>query len=75
MTPNRLLVVDANMVPDGILSFAVIALALKVPRMSDPKSQQVAVFLWGGVLFVVYSFLLSVFRIKNGGYPFHFPPF
>ncbi|MCJ1463624.1 oligosaccharyl transferase subunit ost3/OST6 [Pseudocyphellaria aurata] len=59
----------------GTLSFATIALALKVPRMSDPQSQQIAVFAWGGVIFVMYSFLLSVFRVKNGGYPFHLPPF
>ena len=60
---------------DGVLSFATIALALKVPRMLDPKQQQVAVILWGTVMFGVYSFLLSVFKIKNGGYPFHLPPF
>lgn len=59
----------------GTLSFATIALALRVPRMSDPKKQQLAVFIWGGVMFGMYSFLLSVFRIKNGGYPFHLPPF
>ncbi|KAL8676664.1 MAG: hypothetical protein Q9186_006835 [Xanthomendoza sp. 1 TL-2023] len=59
----------------GTLSFATIALALKVPRMVDPKKQQIAVVVWGGVIFVMYSFLLSVFRIKNGGYPFHLPPF
>lgn len=59
----------------GTLSFATIALALKVPRMSDPQSQQIAVFAWGGVIFVMYSFLLCVFRIKNGGYPFYLPPF
>ena len=60
---------------DGALSFATIALALKVPRISDPKQQQLAVFVWGGVMLGMYSFLLSVFRIKNGGYPFHLPPF
>ena len=60
---------------DGTLSFATIALALRVPRMQDPKKQQLAVFIWGGVMFGMYSFLLSVFRIKNGGYPFHLPPF
>ncbi|PSS27415.1 hypothetical protein M430DRAFT_130925 [Amorphotheca resinae ATCC 22711] len=59
----------------GLLSFATISLALKVPRMADPRTQQVAVLVWGGVIFVVYSFLLSVFRIKNGGYPFWLPPF
>ncbi|KAL8828233.1 MAG: hypothetical protein Q9191_002703 [Dirinaria sp. TL-2023a] len=59
----------------GILSFATIALALKVPRMADAKSQQVAIVLWGSTMFLMYSFLLSVFRIKNGGYPFYLPPF
>ncbi|KAL8779873.1 MAG: hypothetical protein Q9213_006743 [Squamulea squamosa] len=59
----------------GSLSFATIAIALKVPRMADPKKQQIAVFVWGGIIFAMYSFLLSVFRVKNGGYPFHLPPF
>lgn len=51
----------------GVLSFATISLALKVPRIKDRKGQQIAVFVWGGVILAVYSFLLSVFRIKNGG--------
>ncbi|KAF3401572.1 Magnesium transporter protein 1 [Penicillium rolfsii] len=59
----------------AILSFATIALALKVPRMEDAKGQQLAVLIWTGVLFGTYSFLLSVFKTKNGGYPFYLPPF
>ncbi|GAB7365978.1 hypothetical protein MBLNU230_g7305t1 [Neophaeotheca triangularis] len=59
----------------GVLSFATISLALKVPRMTNPRSQQIAVFVWGAVLLGMYSFLLSVFRLKNGGYPFWLPPF
>ncbi|KAF1809008.1 putative dolichyl-diphosphooligosaccharide-protein glycotransferase [Eremomyces bilateralis CBS 781.70] len=59
----------------GMLAFATITLALKVPRTADPKRQQVAVFIWSGILFLVYSFLLSVFRMKNSGYPFTLPPF
>ncbi|SMQ52034.1 unnamed protein product [Zymoseptoria tritici ST99CH_3D7] len=59
----------------GVLSFATISLALKVPRIADPKSQKVAVVVWAGIILFVYSFLLSVFRIKNGGYPFWLPPF
>ncbi|KAK8206579.1 oligosaccharyl transferase subunit ost3/OST6 [Zalaria obscura] len=59
----------------GVLAFATISLALKVPRMTDPRAQQIAVFVWGGVVLGMYSFLLSVFRIKNGGYPFWLPPF
>ena len=60
---------------DAILSFATIALAMKVPRMADAKAQQVAVVIWGVVLLGMYSFLLSVFRAKNAGYPFFLPPF
>ena len=60
---------------DAVLSFALIALALKVPRMKDAKSQQVAAIIWASVLFGMYSFLMSVFRVKNGGYPFWLPPF
>ncbi|CBY02227.1 hypothetical protein IAQ61_006813 [Plenodomus lingam] len=59
----------------GVLAFATISLALKVPRIKDPRTQQFAVFLWSGVLLCMYSFLLSVFRGKNGGYQFWLPPF
>ncbi|KAF1834279.1 hypothetical protein BDW02DRAFT_630503 [Decorospora gaudefroyi] len=59
----------------GVLAFATISLALKVPRIKDPRAQSFAVILWTGVLFGMYSFLLSVFRMKNGGYPFWLPPF
>ncbi|KAF2853939.1 magnesium transporter protein-like protein 1 precursor [Plenodomus tracheiphilus IPT5] len=59
----------------GVLAFATISLALKVPRIKDARAQQLAVFLWSGVLLCMYSFLLSVFRLKNGGYQFWLPPF
>ncbi|KAL5120922.1 oligosaccharyl transferase subunit ost3/OST6 [Pleosporales sp. CAS-2024a] len=59
----------------GVLAFATISLAVKVPRIADPKTQQFAVFLWSGLLLCMYSFLLSVFRMKNGGYRFWLPPF
>ncbi len=60
---------------DGVLSFATIALAIKAPRIADVKAQQITIIAWGGVLFVIYSLLLSIFRTKNGGYPFSLPPF
>jgi len=59
----------------GTLSFAIIVLALKVPRIVDARAQQLAVIVWGTILLGMYSFLLSVFRVKNGGYPFFLPPF
>ncbi|OJD17853.1 hypothetical protein AJ78_02094 [Emergomyces pasteurianus Ep9510] len=57
------------------LSLATIVLAMKTPRIEDPKTQQVNVIVWGAVVFVMYSFLLSVFRTKNAAYPFFLPPF
>ncbi|KAH7091260.1 hypothetical protein FB567DRAFT_518298 [Paraphoma chrysanthemicola] len=59
----------------GVLAFATISLALKVPRIADARAQQFAVFLWSGILLCMYSFLLSVFRVKNSGYQFWLPPF
>ncbi|KIW63055.1 hypothetical protein PV04_09933 [Phialophora macrospora] len=59
----------------ALLAFAAINLALRVPRIKDPKTQQAAVIIWAAVLFGMYSFLMSIFRIKNGGYPFWLPPF
>lgn len=60
---------------DGVLAFSAMCLAIKVPRIADPKVQNVAVFAWAGILFFMYSFLLSIFRVKNAGYPFALPPF
>lgn len=59
---------------DGILSFATIALAIRVPRMTNAKQQQAAIIVWSAVMYGMYGFLLRVFHIKNGGYPFHLPP-
>ncbi|KAG5983996.1 hypothetical protein E4U55_006508 [Claviceps digitariae] len=59
----------------GVLSFCTIALATKVPRMTNGKSQSVAVLVWGAIMFLLYSILLSAFRVKNASYPFSLPPF
>ncbi|KAI8065484.1 hypothetical protein BC940DRAFT_304227 [Gongronella butleri] len=54
----------------GVLSFAVIAMAKSVPRLEDKVRQRVGVYIWITCFFVIFSCLLSFFRIKNGGYPF-----
>ncbi|KAJ8125598.1 hypothetical protein O1611_g8041 [Lasiodiplodia mahajangana] len=59
----------------ALLSFATIYLALRAPRTQDTHMQQLMVIIWGIILTVTYSFLLSIFRVKNGGYPFRLPPF
>lgn len=60
---------------DGLLALSAIALADKIPRLANPRIQSIAVLAWGGFMLVGYSLLLSIFRIKNGGYPFSLPPF
>jgi len=57
------------------LSFSTIALGSRIPRITEPKKQLVAAIAWISVMFFLNSFLLSVFRIKNSGYPFSLPPF
>ncbi|EFE42195.1 hypothetical protein TRV_03037 [Trichophyton verrucosum HKI 0517] len=59
----------------GVLSLGSIALAMKAPRILDPQSQRVTVILWSAVTWVMYSFLISLFRVKNGSYPLSIPPF
>ncbi|EEP80837.1 conserved hypothetical protein [Uncinocarpus reesii 1704] len=59
----------------GLLSFTVIALAIKTPRIAEAKTQQATVIVWSLVLLGMYSFLMSIFRTKSGGYPFFLPPF
>lgn len=65
----------ANIAKDAVLSFAIIFLGLRVPRIKDARTQQIAAIIWSTVIFGMYSFLMSLFRIKNGGYPFWLPPF
>ncbi|KAK2867863.1 hypothetical protein FQN49_003392 [Arthroderma sp. PD_2] len=59
----------------GVLSLGTIALAMKAPRILDPQSQRVTIILWSAVTWVMYSFLISVFRGKNSSYPLSIPPF
>jgi len=55
---------------DGLLGFCIIALTIFVPAQSSPMKQRIGVYLWLGLLIVVFSLLMKLFRIKNGGYPF-----
>ncbi|KAK9472613.1 uncharacterized protein V1510DRAFT_365477 [Dipodascopsis tothii] len=59
----------------AILAFGTISLATKVPRTKSKTKQTTAVTVWTVLLFVAFSLLLFVFRMKNGGYPFSLPPF
>ena len=58
----------------AFLSFGTIALALKVPRINDPKRQGVAIVVWSAMILVLFSFLMAIFKVKNGSYPLWLPP-
>ncbi|KAI8826656.1 uncharacterized protein EV422DRAFT_582201 [Fimicolochytrium jonesii] len=51
-------------------SIAFVALVTKVPAMSQPFSQRTAAYAFAGVFVVIYSIMLKLFRLKNGGYPY-----
>ena len=58
----------------AFLSFGTIALGMKIPRMREAKRQGVAVAVWSAVVLMLFSFLMAVFKVKNGSYPFWLPP-
>ncbi|KAK6345291.1 oligosaccharyl transferase subunit ost3/OST6 [Orbilia javanica] len=58
----------------AVLAFSAIALCLKMPRMESSGKQKIAVMAWNLVLLVLFSFLMSIFKMKNGAYPFFLPP-
>ncbi|KAG7092494.1 hypothetical protein E1B28_008845 [Marasmius oreades] len=54
----------------GTLSFAFLMLILIVPYQSSPSRQRLQIYLWTGVIVLVYSVLITLFKVKNRGYPF-----
>ncbi|CUS11889.1 unnamed protein product [Tuber aestivum] len=58
----------------ALLAFATISLAMKTPRIDDPTQQKAAILIWNAVLLVGFSFLMNLFKQKNGSYPFFLPP-
>ncbi|CEG71674.1 hypothetical protein RMATCC62417_07371 [Rhizopus microsporus] len=54
----------------GSLGLSVLALIKMVPHFEEKSRQRFAVFLWIGCFVFIFSILLALFKIKNGGYPF-----
>ncbi|KAH9946035.1 oligosaccharyl transferase subunit OST3/OST6 family [Epithele typhae] len=54
----------------GLLSASFLMLTLITPYQSSPARQRLQVYLWSGVIFVMFSVLISLFRVKNRSYPF-----
>ncbi|KAG2203567.1 hypothetical protein INT46_003344 [Mucor plumbeus] len=54
----------------GLLAFSLIALIKSVPQFDDQTRQRFGVYIWMGCIVFIFSALLALFKIKNGGYPF-----
>ncbi|OSX65078.1 hypothetical protein POSPLADRAFT_1178709 [Postia placenta MAD-698-R-SB12] len=54
----------------GTLAGGFLMLTLIVPNNLSPQRQRMQVYLWAGVIFIMYSVLVSLFREKNRNYPF-----
>ncbi|KAF9518188.1 hypothetical protein BS47DRAFT_1338444 [Hydnum rufescens UP504] len=55
----------------GTLGLSQIALIILVPRILKPQQQRIAIYIWTAVTVILYSVLISLFRLKHAGYPFH----
>lgn len=42
-------------------------LIMVVPYQTSPQKQRVQVWLWTGVILIIYSVLVSLFKVKNRG--------
>ncbi|KAK0545022.1 oligosaccharyl transferase subunit ost3/OST6 [Tilletia horrida] len=54
----------------ALLAASVVALTIYVPAQGDQGRQRAGVYLWSAIFLGAFSLLISVFRIKNPGYPF-----
>lgn len=52
---------------DGALALSQIALILLVPRTLKPTQQRLAIYIWCAVTVLLYSTLMSIFKVKNAG--------
>ena len=52
---------------DGLLAFAFLMLIMITPYQSSPQRQRLQIYLWTGVIMIIYSVLVSLFKLKNRG--------
>ncbi len=46
-------------------------LILVVPFQTSPQKQRLQIYLWTSVIVIIYSVLISIFRVKNRGVYFY----
>jgi len=54
----------------GLLSAAFLMLIVVAPLQPSPTRQRIQIYLWSGLVFLLFSILVSFFKVKHGGYPF-----
>ncbi|KAF5315854.1 hypothetical protein D9611_004706 [Ephemerocybe angulata] len=54
----------------GLLALSFVMLTLIVPFQRSPAKQRMQIYLWTAVIMIIYSVLVSLFRVKNRGYPY-----
>ena len=59
----------------GLLSILVIVLIKRAPEIKTPSVNLVLVVIVSALIFALFSFLLSIFGLKAGGFPYRFIKF
>ncbi|EGN95955.1 hypothetical protein SERLA73DRAFT_185405 [Serpula lacrymans var. lacrymans S7.3] len=54
----------------GVAGAAVLMLTIVTPYQMSPPRQRMQIYLWTAVNLIMFSILVSLFRVKNRGYPF-----
>ncbi|KAJ1310297.1 hypothetical protein OPQ81_007037 [Rhizoctonia solani] len=54
----------------GALAFAQLMLILGVPHAKNAASQRMSIYIFSFLMIIVFSMLVSLFRVKNPSYPF-----
>jgi oligosaccharyltransferase complex subunit gamma len=54
-------------ITDGLLAMSFLMLILVAPLQASSSRQRMQIYLWTGVIMIIYSILLSLFRMKNRG--------
>lgn len=52
---------------DGVLAFSFLMLTVIVPYQTSPSRQRLQIYLWMAVILIVYSVLVTLFKVKNRG--------
>ncbi|KAF9500853.1 oligosaccharyl transferase subunit OST3/OST6 family [Pleurotus eryngii] len=54
----------------GILAATIVILIVQTPKQASPNRQRMQIYAFTAANLLVYSILVTIFRVKNRGYPF-----